>query len=180
MQSIYLLTRKKGPNLVPCVVYGKDKLSGDNPFFSENFSISQDQIKIIKSHKLKARALPLKVSFAFLGKEYHKSVVLKSVQFHPINLEIRHLDFFIIDELEKFETLLHIRVIGKESSVAIKEGAIVNQMFKQIKAMRSHYSHTDEIVVDVSNLKKKAIVRANDLNIKDIHFKNNPVILTIL
>jgi large subunit ribosomal protein L25 len=180
MQSINLVSRRKEEGFVPCVVYGKAQKGSEKPYYNKSLSIPSDQLKSLKDNKLKTRAIPITINFEDEEKQVSKIAVLKAIQFHPIKNNIIHLDFFIIDGSEEFEVLIPIRTVGKENSIAIKEGAVVNQMFKQIKAHRNLSSLTEEIVVDVSNLRKKDIVRANDLNLTDIFIKNNPVILTIL
>lgn len=188
MQSIHLVTRKKQAGFIPCIVYGKNqnfekknkKANIEKPYYNKEFSISKEELKILKSSKLKTRALPLEINFEDEGTQYKRVVIVKAVQIHPISNQIIHIDFFLVDNIQQFETVLPVRIIGKENSFAIKEGGVVNQMFKEIKAIRSHQSTTEEIIIDITNLKKRHSIRVSDINLTDITIKNNPVLVTIL
>jgi ribosomal protein L25 (general stress protein Ctc) len=187
MRSIHLVARrsksdKKG--FVHCVVYGKNSRfvknsenKNEKPYYNISLSISDEELKNLKSAGLKTRALPIEINFED-GTPQKRIAIVKAVTTHPLTDQITHIDFFLVDNIEKFETTIHIKLTG--IPVGAKEGGSINHVTREIKAFRTKDSITEEIKVDISHLNKKGSIRAQEILPSDIFIEDNPVIVTIV
>ena len=106
------------------------------------------------------------------------TAVIKEIQRHPINLNILHIDFYIIQS-DYIQIKVPVFAINRNNSLAIKDGAIVNLPFKKIEIIKHKDDTTTEINIDVTNLRKKQIIRFNDLKLNIKSVKQNPVLLSL-
>jgi large subunit ribosomal protein L25 len=89
--------------LIPAVVYGRG---------FESAAAQVDRSELRKFLKTKGKNAVFKTEFA---QEHDLSLVIKDIQYHPVNKEIIHLDFQKVDPQETVQMEIPVRVTGEEA-----------------------------------------------------------------
>lgn len=93
----------------------------------------------------------------------HYKVLPKQVSLHPVTDEIEHADFLSIDNVDEVTINVPINVIGRDRSVEIKRGGVVNMAKRFLKCVVQKDSIPESIAIDVANVKMGVPVRLQDV-----------------
>jgi large subunit ribosomal protein L25 len=151
-------------NNVPCVIYG----GKENVHFSAHENSFTKLIYTPDAHLVK---------LIVEGKTYE--VVLKDIQFHPVNDKILHIDFTEVNEAKPIIIGIPIKVSG--DSVGVKAGGKL-RIRKRILLVKGLAADIPEFLpIDVTELKIHQSVKVGDLNFDKIELVDQKklMILTI-
>jgi len=144
--------RKEG--LVPAVIYGKGK---------ENINLSINKIEF---NKVFSKAGENSLIDLFIENDSRPhNVLAHDVQFHPVNDEPIHIDFYEVRMDEEVETEVPLVFINESPAVKDLEGTLItNKTEITVKCLPANIPH--EISVDISKLITfEDTIKASDLNI---------------
>jgi len=96
------------------------------------------------------------------GKNY--KVLPKQISLHPVTDEIEHADFIAIDNLSEITINVPISVVGRDKSVEIKRGGVVNMAKRFLKCVVKKDSIPRSIEIDVEKVRMGVPV-----SLKDVH-----------
>jgi len=136
---------------VPGIIYSQGK---------EGISItlsSKDMGRIYNRFNVMTSVVDIDVN----GKHY--KVLPKQVSLHPVTDEIEHADFISIDNVDEVTINVPINVIGRDRSVEIKRGGVVNMAKRFLKCVVKKDSIPESIAIDVANVKMGVPVRLQDV-----------------
>jgi large subunit ribosomal protein L25 len=138
---------------VPCVVYGNGKEA-------KAISLSSKDVDTI-CHRfdVMTNVVHLEVD----GKV--SKVLTKQISVHPVTDQIEHVDFFAIDEAKNFRVEVPIKITGKEKSVEIKRGGVVNMAKRFLKCEVNKDNIPESIAIDVSEIKMGAPFSLRDIKL---------------
>jgi large subunit ribosomal protein L25 len=128
--------RKNGE--IPATIYGKNITS---------MSIS---VKAIDFEKVYAEAGETGLIELKLEKE-NKPVLINTIQKHPVNRDVMHIEFHQVDLKEKVKTHVPLEFIGIAQAVTNKEGALL-ELLQEIEVEALPMDLPEKIEVDVSGL----------------------------
>lgn len=146
-------TRKEGG--VPCVIYGE----GD----TINFSIDEKEVK-----QLIYTPNSYIINFDIDGEKV--TGVMRDVQFHPVNDEVLHIDFFRVVEGKKVAIDIPVRLNG--NSEGVKLGGKLMLSKRKLRVLGDVKDLPDTLDIDVTDIGLGKSVFVKDLNY------NNLAILT--
>ena len=136
---------------LPAVVYGKNQ---------EPISLtlnSSDFLRLFRA-AWESNIINLKVD----NKDIE--VLVHDFQQEPITGEYTHVDFFALTRGETLKTMIHLNFTGV--SEAVKEGAVLEELQKEIEVSVLPKDLVDHIDVDLSVLKEfDSNIKASELNI---------------
>jgi large subunit ribosomal protein L25 len=96
-------------------------------------------------------------------------VLVHSVQKHPVTGAFTHVDFYAITRGEAVHTKIHFNFIG--TSPAVKEGAIIEELMKEIEVKCMPRDLVDHFEVDLTLLKEAGdIIRVSDIGLDDTKY----------
>ncbi|MCH9753599.1 MAG: 50S ribosomal protein L25/general stress protein Ctc [Alphaproteobacteria bacterium] len=138
---------------VPCVVYSKGQQG-------KHISLSARDVDLI-CHRFDVKTNTVRLEID--GKV--QEVLVKQVSLHPVTDQIEHVDFLSIDDATLLRIDVPIKIIGKEKSVEIKRGGVVNmaKRFLTCEVKKDNIPHSIEI--DVSGIKMGAPFALKDINL---------------
>jgi large subunit ribosomal protein L25 len=131
---------------VPCVIYGKEE---NTHFYADELSFKN----LIYTHE--AHLVKL-----LIGEEEF-SVVLKDIQYHPVNDRILHADFISISEDKPVVIGIPVRVTGTSAGVLAGGKLVIKKRNLKVKALPKDLP--EELVVDITNLKIHDTLKVGDL-----------------
>lgn len=97
------------------------------------------------------------------GKET-ETVIVRSVQRHPIRRVVTHADFMRIDPKQQVSVKVPIHMVGEAAEVA-EAGGLVEQKMFEIEVLVSPLDIPSEIEADVSQMDMDTRVSVGDLNL---------------
>jgi large subunit ribosomal protein L25 len=160
--------RKEG--LIPAVVYGKEE---SIPILIKK----QEFEKILK--KGESGIISLKIALDSKVKE--KNVIIKEIQYHPVNNGIIHVDFQHVSLAEKIEVKTYLKIIGE--SPGVKKGGVIEQHIHELTIRCLPTKIPESISIDISKLDIGDSIHVKDISelYKEIEILENKeeVILTI-
>ena len=141
---------------VPAILYhsGLDALS-----------LSVDKKELYKALKTG------QVIFEVEIKDENQFVLVKDVQYHPVNDNIMHIDFQKVKEDEKISLEVPLRVEGEAEGV--KAGGILVQIVNTITVQCKPTTVPEALIIDVTNLELNS-----SLSVKDIELAADVEIIT--
>ena len=141
---------------VPAILYhsGLDALS-----------LSVDKKELYKALKTG------QVIFEVEIKDENQFVLVKDVQYHPVNDNIMHVDFQKVKEDEKISLEVPLRVEGEAEGV--KAGGILVQIVNTITVQCKPTTVPEALIIDVTNLELNS-----SLSVKDIELAADVEIIT--
>ncbi len=154
--------------LVPAVVYGRG-------FGSAAAQVKRSELK--KFLKTNGKNTVFKTEFAH---EHDLSMIIKNIQYDPVNKEIIHLDFQKIDSQETVQMHIPVRVSGEETYT--KAGHSVLHQLNSIVVECPAGSIPKYAEADITGMKPGQSFTASDFRFpSDVKVLTNPakVILTI-
>lgn len=145
---------------VPAVVYGKD--------INIAVQISPASMKILKSVHFSESAV---IDMNVLGakKKSNFPVLIKDIQFNPLSEAIIHLDFVKISLDEKAR--VHVPIVFKGEPKAVKEGAMLEQILREVEIEALPLSIPEHIEIDVSALEVGDSIHVSDIKIESLDVK---------
>tara|TARA_Y100000590_G_scaffold458939_1_gene614747 strand:- start:2017 stop:2706 length:690 start_codon:yes stop_codon:yes gene_type:complete len=146
-------------NQVPGVFYSHDSKS------SIPFSIEKKMLK--EAHKSGARIFNINVG----GKK--RTVIFKSVQYHPITDEVIHVDLYGVKMDQMVAVSVELKLIG--TAVGIKEGGILVQGLSELSIECLPMNIPEFLEIDIAHLQLGDSMRVEDLDLdKNINILSNP------
>ncbi len=141
--------RKQG--IVPGNIYGKD-------FKSKSIQVDKKEFRYVFSKVKRTSVLYLK-----LGDKEIPSLI-STIQYHPVNQDILHVEFRKINLKSKVETTVPVKIIGTSEALEQKKGELSTPTDRLlIKALPTDIPNFIE--VDISKLKEVGDeVKVNDLS----------------
>ncbi len=149
-------------NLVPCVIYGKDK----NIHFQTHENNFKNLVYTPDAHI---------VNLNLDGDEY--KVVLQDIQFHPVTDKIIHVDFMRIFDDKPVVINLPINVTG--DSEGVKAGGKLRIKKRSLKVRGYAGDIPESLPIDITDVKIHHSVKVGDLAYDKIELID-PKITTIL
>jgi large subunit ribosomal protein L25 len=136
--------------LVPAVVYG-------NGYGSKAAKVSKSELnRFLKSN---GRNALFKTEF---GEEHDLSLIIKNIQYNPVNKEIIHLDFQKVDPQETIQVQVPIKITGSDANT--KAGNSVIHQLNTITVECSADSIPQYAVADITSMKPGQSFTAADFN----------------
>jgi len=145
--------------LVPAVIYGRG--FGSTP-------VQVDRSELRKFLKTNGRNAVFKTEFA---QEHDLSLIIKNIQYHPVNKEIIHLDFQKVDPQETVQMEIPVKVTGEEAYT--RTGNSVLHQLNTITIECPAASIPEYAVADISGLKA-----GQSFTVADFRFPPDVKVLT--
>jgi len=145
--------------LVPAVVYGRE--FGSTP-------VQVDRSELRKFLRTNGRNAVFKTEFA---QEHDLSLIIRNIQYHPVNKEIIHLDFQKVDPQEIVQMEIPVRVTGEE--IFTRAGNSVLHQLNTIAVECPAGSIPEYAVADISGLKP-----GQSFTVADFQFPSGVNVLT--
>ena len=128
-------------------------------------SLSVDKKELYKALKTG------QVIFEVIVKDKNQFVLVKDVQYHPVNDNIMHIDFQKVKEDEKISLEVPLRVIGEAEGV--QAGGILVQIINTITVKCKPTTIPEALIIDVTDLELNS-----SLFVKDIQLAADVEIIT--
>ena len=128
-------------------------------------SLSVDKKELYKALKTG------QVIFEVEIKDENQFVLVKDVQYHPVNDNIMHVDFQKVKEDEKISLEVPLRIEGEAEGV--KAGGILVQIVSTITVQCKPTTVPEALIIDVTNLELNS-----SLSVKDIELAADVEIMT--
>lgn len=143
-----LARRTRGGDMIPAVVYGKDKEA-------VAISIDRHAFEMAFRHHFRNAFYRVEVE------GYTPLTLLKDMQKHKLTDKIQHLDFFEFDPTRK--TVFTVPVVTVGTSPAEKLGGVLSLAKREVTVRALPMDIPEKIVVDVAKLALGATVRISDI-----------------
>ena len=128
-------------------------------------SLSVDKKELYKALKTGQVIFEVKI------KDEDQFVLVKDVQYHPVNDNIMHVDFQKVKEDEKISLEVPLRIEGEAEGV--KAGGILVQIVSTITVQCKPTTIPEALIIDVNNLELNS-----SLSVKDIELAADVEIMT--
>jgi len=138
---------------VPGIVYG-----GGEPPLNVTFA-HKDLVKAQQHEGFYSQILTLDLE----GKP--QKVLLKDLQRHPVKSVVMHIDFQRITGKETLHLNVPLHFINEDKAPALKEGAIISHLMKDIEVITSPANLPEYIEVDLGNLGLDESVHLSDVKL---------------
>ncbi len=155
-------------NIVPAVVYGRTQ---------EPIAIKIDNSSLLRAYRNAGESTIIELKVGKIELE----VLVHDVQRDPVTGDFTHMDFYAVTRWEKVHTNIALSFVGE--SAATKEGAVIEEVFKEIdvKCLPRHLVENFE--VDLSKLENIGdVIRFSDLwidtELYEVHMEDDAVIAT--
>lgn len=163
------ITKLRHSGKIPAVVYGKDKPTKHIYF---------DLLEFKKTMKKSGRngIIQLKVE-----NDQPESVMLHEVQMNPLNGEVVHADFFIVNMSSEVEVEVIVNLVGEAQGV--KDGGTLQQPLYKVTVRCLPADIPEKIDIDISHYNIGDTVTVGDIKIDgkyEITDDHNTVIASIL
>jgi large subunit ribosomal protein L25 len=137
---------------VPAVIYGKGEET-------KLISIPQKEADML-CHQSQLRSATINVK---VGDKNHV-VLPKEFSVHPVTGSVEHVDFmFVGDSVSEIQINVPIRLTGKEKSPGIKQGGILNLVFRSLICKVSKDKIPPYIEIDASEMEVGLTLRLSDV-----------------
>ena len=128
-------------------------------------SLSVDKKELYKALKTGQVIFEVKI------KDENQFVLVKDIQYHPVNDNIMHVDFQKVKEDEKISLEVPLRIEGEAEGV--KAGGILVQIVSTITVQCKPTTVPEALIIDVTNLELNS-----SLSVKDIELAADVEIMT--
>ncbi len=156
--------RLRNEGCLPAVIYGKK--------VNAPVSISLENFKVLKNiHFSESTVINLTIG----GQKESKSipVLIKDVQFHPLTGEVIHVDLLKVSLKEKIK--VHIPIVVKGEAKGKDEGAVLDQVLRELEVEGLPLGIPENIEVDISGLDIGHSIHAKELQLpQDITLVTDP------
>ncbi|MCM3398009.1 50S ribosomal protein L25/general stress protein Ctc [Oceanobacillus profundus] len=123
---------------VPAVVYGKNK---------ESKNVAVDSIELLKTVRDEGRNAIISLD---IENDSSVDVMLHEYQMDPINDQLIHVDFYVVNMAEEMDVAVAIRLEGEAQGS--KDGGVLQQPLYEAQVRAKPSDIPEEITVDVSSL----------------------------
>lgn len=89
-----------------------------------------------------------------IGKEKIRPVLIREVQYNPVNDQLIHIDFYQVNLSQKVKVAVPLILIGEQPATVISGEAIVLQTVKEIEVEALPTDLVEKIEVDITLLKQ--------------------------
>ncbi len=145
----------RASDLVPCVVYGGDKVV--------HFQAHENEFrKLIYTPKVYQTEIDID------GTVYN--AFMQALQFHPVTDKLLHIDFLEIRENVPVKLEIPVRLDGYAKG--IQQGGRLKSNLRTLKAKGFSRDFPDEIIIDVTDLGLSESIRVGDVNVPGIEILN--------
>ena len=165
-QSTLRKLRENGE--IPAVVYGNENRS---KAISVNNADLRQALKKIGRNGI--------ILLDCQGKQYQ--VMLSEYQKDPVNQEMYHADFLVVDMSEEVQANVRVNLVGKASGV--KDGGVLQQSLHEVTLTAKPGDIPESIDIDVTELEVNETIYVSDIMVKDgvsINHSGDEVIASIL
>ncbi len=136
---------------IPCVIYG----NGENVHCSLDYSVTRAIIDTPNSYIIN-----------LLIGDKTESVVLREVQFHPVNDTVRHIDFYRVDAKKPIMIEVPIKLEGVAEGV--KMGGKLSLAKRRVSVLALTKDLPDFLTVDVTPLELGKSIFVSDLKFENL------------
>lgn len=145
------ITRLRGNGKIPAVVYGKNKPTKHIYF---------DALEFKKTMRKAGRnaILQLKVE-----NDSTESVMLHDVQMNPLNGEVVHADFFIVNMSSEIDVEVVVNLVGDAQGV--KDGGTLQQPLYKVTVRSLPGDIPEKIDIDISQYNIGDVITAGDIKV---------------
>lgn len=154
--------RLRSEGFIPAVVYSKE--------INIPVSIPSEAFKVLKKMHFSESSV---INLTIDGQKESEAipVLVKDVQFHPLTDEVIHLDLLKVSLKEKIK--VNIPVILKGEAKGKEEGAVLEQILREIEVEGLPMKIPEKFSVDISELEI-----GHSLHVKDLPAPADVVIIT--
>jgi len=131
---------------VPAVIYGEIK----QPL---NIEVDAHELEL----KLREKVSLFNLS---VNKEEHP-VIIRDIQFHPVNSSVLHVDFLEVKKGRKLTMTVPVHLEGKAEGVGL--GGILEELKREVEILVLPKDIPDKIVINIENLQIGDAIRIKDL-----------------
>lgn len=149
--------RREG--FIPAVIYHKDKSGA-----GEVISICKNEFATHMRHVPQGR---LSTTLFTLedGKGKGRSVLIKDIQYFPIDYSVMHIDFEALDDKTPVKVNVPILLQGEADSVGVKLGGMPRVVIRNLKVECLPKDIPSFFVVDIKNMNIGEVLRLSQLDI---------------
>jgi len=148
--------KERRQKLLPAIVYGKDiNLALKLPLESQ---------KILKSINFSKNSI---IDMEIQEKEKKSTipVLIKDVQYHPLDESVIHIDFIKVSLEEKIK--VSVPIVLKGEAKGIKDGGILQQILWSLDIEGLPLDIPEKIELDITDLTIGRSIHAKDIKLKD-------------
>lgn len=153
------LNKLRREDRIPCIVYRKE---ADGETLSVDAQEFQSYMRQVKSGHLPTTIFTLVDE---TGKE--RRVLVKEIQYNPINYAVIHLDFIELIDGEKISVKVPIECIGQADCVGVKLGGVLRQVIRHALVRCLTQDIPSHFELDVKSLGLRQSKRIKDLQIPE-------------
>lgn len=153
-------TTGKGPartlrraGMIPAIIYGKGKKE-------VMITVSQRDVQLLHN-KFTYMSTPVDISLD--GKIVH--VLPKAVLLHPVSDMVEHADFVFLNEGEKIKVKVPLLFTGKDRSVGLKRGGVLNAVLRNLTLMVDAKAIPSVVEIDIANLEIGSAIYLKDIKL---------------
>lgn len=165
-QSTLRKLRENGE--IPAVVYGNENKS-------KAISVNNADLRQALKHVGRNGIILLDCQ----GEQFQ--VMLSEYQKDPVNNEVYHADFLVVDMSEEIQADVRVNLVGKARGV--KDGGVLQQSLHELTITAKPGDIPDSINIDVTDLEVNETIYVSDVTVKDgvsINHSGDEVIASIL
>ncbi|WP_067841276.1 50S ribosomal protein L25/general stress protein Ctc [Amphibacillus sediminis] len=140
--------RLRHQGFIPAIVYGKKQAP---------ITVSVNSIDLVKTVRDQGKNAVISLD---LG-EQNVDVMLHDYQVEPINDQLIHADFYVVDMSQEIDVMVPVRVTGDAQGV--KDGGVLQQPLYELSVRAKPAQIPEEITVDITGLNIGDSVVVSDL-----------------
>ncbi len=142
--------------LIPAVLYGGEK--------QYHIAVSAADLKPVV-YSPDAQFIELEIA----GTKY--KAIAQEIQFHPLNEQIRHVDFLQLFDDKKVSMSIPIKLVGV--SPGVRTGGKLAQMLRSLRVLAFPNDMPQFIEVKINHLEVGKSVRVEEIKIENVKILNN-------
>src|ERR1700744_610158 len=96
--------------------------------------------------------------------------IIKDIQFHPLNEQIIHIDFLLLDEKKPITNEIPVKLTG--TSPGVKTGGKLVQKLRKLRVKALPKDHLDAIEVSIAELEVGKSVKVGDIKLDKLTILN--------
>lgn len=142
---------------IPAVIYSK---SGS----SENIAIDAKEFSTLLRQVKPGHLATTRFELELAGSKSRPAIV-KDIQYNPVNYDVVHIDFEILDDKHEINVNVPIECIGAMDCVGVKLGGVVRQVIRGLKVRCFPKDLPESFKLDIRNMSMRDCKRLKDLEI---------------
>ena len=144
--------RKRGG--IPCVIYGSKKDS-DGKVVTTDFEVTFEAVR-----KLVYTPDIFVVNLTIDGET--TKAVMREIQFHPVQDNILHIDFYEITEGEPI--VMEVPVSFEGHAIGVRQGGALSSHMRRLKVLAQYQDIPEKLSIDVTELGLGKSIKVGDLH----------------